>query len=164
MTTSLELELRGAARTLAFGRVLGETCPGALTLCLRGHLGAGKTTLVKGLAAGLGVAHEDDVTSPTFLRMVRYDQTGSTSLVHVDAYRLGSDDEVFELGLTDEFRGDALVAVEWPGNIESSLPADRLEVALAHRGPEARGVELSATGPLAGAWLAAFAARWEGEA
>lgn len=151
---ALRDELRGADATLELGRRLGRACPGAAVLCLRGHLGAGKTTLVKGLAEGLGVARADEVPSPTFLRLVRYEASDGPDLVHVDAYRLSTEDEVFELGLAEDLEGGAIVALEWPGNIESSLPADRLEIELEHRGPAARGLLVRATGPVSAAWLA----------
>ena len=107
MTTSARSEERldGHGATVALGRRLALAFPPATSgvLLLSGHLGAGKTTLVKGLAAGLGVADADEVTSPTFLRVVRYD--GPPDLVHVDAYRMTGAADVFELGLDEDLAG-----------------------------------------------------------
>jgi tRNA threonylcarbamoyladenosine biosynthesis protein TsaE len=122
-------------------------------LALSGHLGAGKTTLVKGLAEGLGVAPAADVTSPTFLRLVRFD--GRTPLVHVDAYRMRGPGDFVELGLDEEIAAGALVAVEWPEIVEAALPVDRLALSLDHVDESRRLVRLEAGGPQAAAWLAA---------
>ena len=154
--------LRGDAATRALGRLLAETLPergradGAV-LCLSGQLGAGKTTLVKGLAEGLGVADERDVTSPTFLRLVRYE--GTPDLVHVDAYRMGGSADVQDLGLHEDLAGGAVVAVEWPEMIEEALPDDRLTVELGHRATGARSARITAGGPLSRVWLAALERR-----
>ncbi len=125
-------------------------------LCLSGQLGAGKTTLVKGLAEGLGVAAARDVTSPTFLRMTRFE--GAPDLVHVDAYRMAGAGDVHELGLDEDLAGGAVVAVEWPEMIAEALPADRLTLHLEHRGEECRTVRFEAAGARAAAWLARLAA------
>jgi len=159
MTTSAtrEAELRGAAATQELGRAVGAALAPetAGVLCLSGHLGAGKTTFVKGLAEGLGVAAARDVTSPTFLRMIRFDppRPGLPTLVHVDAYRMASAADVVELGLDEDLAGRAVVALEWPENVAEALPAERLEVHLEHLGEHARRVRLIARGSHAIAWL-----------
>jgi tRNA threonylcarbamoyladenosine biosynthesis protein TsaE len=159
MTTSgaRELVLRGAAATTGLGRRLGrallaEGLPVGGVLALSGHLGAGKTTLVKGLAEGLGVARGRDVTSPTFLRVVRYE--GPLPLVHVDAYRFAGPGDVVELGLDLDLAGGACVAVEWAETVALALPADRLLVELDHVDEGTRRARLSAGGPSSAAWLA----------
>ncbi len=155
MSTSAarELTLAGPGATVVLGRELAAALAPATAgvLCLSGHLGAGKTTLVKGLAEGLGVAEAREVTSPTFLRVVRFE--GSPSLVHVDAYRMSGPDDVVELGLDEDLAGGAVVALEWPEIVAAALPADRLEVALAHVDESARNVRISAHGAASSAWL-----------
>lgn len=148
--------LRGDAATRALGRVLGAALAPETTgvLCLSGQLGAGKTTLVKGLAEGLGVAAARDVTSPTFLRLVRFEEQGRPVLVHVDAYRMNGAGDVFELGLEEDLAGGAVVALEWPENVEAAIPADHLRVDLDHVDDGARRVRISAGGPRASAWFA----------
>jgi tRNA threonylcarbamoyl adenosine modification protein YjeE len=122
-------------------------------LALSGHLGAGKTTLVKGLAEGLGVAESRDVVSPTFLRVVRFE--GDVPLVHVDAYRMRGPADIVELALDEDMAGGACVAVEWPEMVEAALPDDRLVVRLDHVSDESRRATLSAAGPDSSRWLAA---------
>ena len=115
--------------------------PGDLVF-LRGELGAGKTTLVRAVARGLGV--EGPVTSPTFTVAQRYE--GRVPVAHVDAYRLGGpDDEEAEL-LRSALADDAVGFVEWPDAISAALPAPRLEVELRHRGGDRRLVLLDAAG------------------
>jgi tRNA threonylcarbamoyladenosine biosynthesis protein TsaE len=122
-------------------------------VALSGHLGAGKTTFVKGLAEGLGVAAARDVVSPTFLRAVRFE--GEVPLVHVDAYRMKGPGDFVELGLDEDIASGACVAVEWAELVEAALPADRLVVRLDHAAEDRRAVRVEATGPSARAWLVA---------
>ena len=120
-------------------------------IALQGELGAGKTVFVQGLAAGLHVAGR--VTSPTFVIMRRH-QTPSEIpadnppvLYHVDAYRLGSGNELLYMGL-DDWLEDGVVAVEWAQNVLDALPPDRLEIGLSSAG-ESRIMAMSAHGPRA---------------
>jgi tRNA threonylcarbamoyladenosine biosynthesis protein TsaE len=101
---------RSEQETLDFGRTLAESLPIPARLLLVGDLGAGKTTLTRGLAAGFGV-DPDDVSSPTFTLVNRY--SGRIPVYHIDLYRIGPD-ETFELGL-DEILDDprAAVIIEW---------------------------------------------------
>lgn len=139
---------------MELGRRLGRAARSrGGVVALSGHLGAGKTTLVKGLAEGLGVAEPRDVVSPTFLRAVRFE--GDVPLVHVDAYRMKGPADVVELGLDEDMAGRACVAVEWPEMVEGALPADRLVVRLDHASDESRVAALSATGPESALWLGA---------
>jgi tRNA threonylcarbamoyladenosine biosynthesis protein TsaE len=123
-------------------------------VALSGHLGAGKTTFVKGLAEGLKVAPARDVVSPTFLRVVRFE--GPTPLVHVDAYRMRGPADFVELGLDEETAAGACVAVEWPEIVASALPDDRLLVELEHVDERTRRVRVCAGGPDSATALAAL--------
>jgi tRNA threonylcarbamoyladenosine biosynthesis protein TsaE len=157
MTTSgaVELTLVGADATTELGRRIGAAARGVGgVVALSGHLGAGKTTLVKGLAEGLGVSAARDVVSPTFLRVVRFD--GPVPLVHVDAYRMRGPADVVELGLDEDMAGGACVAVEWPEIVEGALPPDRLRVELSHVDESKRRAALSAGGPRSARWLASI--------
>lgn len=162
MTTSAthELTLTGEVETLALGRALGRALAPAAggVLCLSGHLGAGKTTLVKGLAEGLGVARAPEVTSPTFLRVVRFEPAtdDGVALVHVDAYRMKGPQDVVELGLDVDMAGGACVALEWPQNVAAAIPGDHLRVALEHVDEGRRTARLVAGGQESAAWLARF--------
>jgi tRNA threonylcarbamoyladenosine biosynthesis protein TsaE len=156
MTTSpaVDLVLVGHAATLELGRRLGRALAPARrgVVALSGHLGAGKTTFVKGLAEGLRCADARDVVSPTFLRVVRFE--GDPPLVHVDAFRMRGPEDVVELGLDEDLAGGAVVALEWPEVVAAALPADRIDVALSHAAEDRRGVRVTAGGPESAAWLA----------
>lgn len=150
------------ADTLELGRRLGQLLAGGGVVALSGELGAGKTTLVQGLAAGLGI--QDRVTSPTFTLVNEYQGRQGRRLLHIDLYRLGERPEnalaesaTFGLsdllGGSDLWQGDAdqpVVAVEWAERVAALLPADYLEVRLAHvDGAEhAREIRCVAHGPL----------------
>lgn len=124
--------------TVALGRALGAGLfPGAV-VALVGELGGGKTTLVRGLAAGLGV--RDAVTSPSFTLMHEYD--GPVPLFHFDAWMAGREAGFLEDGGADYLGGEGVAVVEWADRIEALLPRPRLSVTLAHRSPEERRIEL----------------------
>ncbi len=112
--------------------------PGDIVL-LRGDLGAGKTTLVRGAARALGV--EGPVTSPTFTIANQY--AGRVPVAHLDAWRLGDvDDE--EMGLALEAIGDEGVAfIEWPDSIAAGLPCARVAVDIDHGGGDTRVIRLT---------------------
>jgi tRNA threonylcarbamoyladenosine biosynthesis protein TsaE len=119
----------------ALGRRLAAMLrPGDLVV-LNGALGTGKTTLVQGIGAGLGV--RGPVTSPTFvIARVHPSLTGGPALVHADAYRLTSPAEVDDLDL-DASLETSVTVVEWGGGLAEGLAADRLEVSIAVAGPGA---------------------------
>ena len=119
----------------ALGRRLAAMLrPGDLVV-LNGALGTGKTTLVQGIGAGLGV--RGPVTSPTFvIARVHPSLTGGPALVHADAYRLASPAEVDDLDL-DASLETSVTVVEWGGGLAEALAADRLEVSIALAGPGA---------------------------
>ena len=128
--TAVTVEVPTAADMRALGARLASVLrPGDLLL-LSGDLGAGKTTLTQGIGAGLGV--RGAVTSPTFvIARVHPSESGGPALVHVDAYRLGSLDEVDDLDL-DASLEDSVTVVEWGEGKVEGLAADRLELVL-HR-------------------------------
>lgn len=131
------------AETREFGRKLGARLrPGDL-LCLQGDLGAGKTTLTQGLAAGWGSA--DPVSSPTFVVVNLYRAADGKPLYHMDAYRLENLAEAAQLGL-DEMLAEGALIVEWPERIAALLPANRLWLTIEHAAENERKITL--TGPL----------------
>jgi tRNA threonylcarbamoyladenosine biosynthesis protein TsaE len=125
---------------------LGRTFAGLLTppkiVLLRGDLGAGKTTLVKGIAAGFGAAAEDDVTSPTFTLVHEYRGPGA-SLYHIDLYRVDTPRQLETLGIDDLVSDKSVLLIEWG---EKFLRFERerdLEIALERTGESARKVRVS---------------------
>jgi tRNA threonylcarbamoyladenosine biosynthesis protein TsaE len=119
--------------TLALGERIAEILlPAPKLVVLRGEVGAGKTTLVKGIATALGAANEEDVTSPTFTLVHEY--TGPRVRVyHLDLYRLETERELATLGI-DEMAAetDALVLVEWGERFESIVSRMDAEIAMEH--------------------------------
>ncbi|MGQ9478202.1 MAG: tRNA (adenosine(37)-N6)-threonylcarbamoyltransferase complex ATPase subunit type 1 TsaE, partial [Candidatus Bipolaricaulia bacterium] len=114
--------------TTALGeRLAQELKPGAC-LALVGELGAGKTTLIKGLARGLGIA-EDEVLSPTFV-LIREYRTGRLPLFHVDAYRITKAEELQEIGLEEYLLSEGITVIEWADRVPQAIPRGCLEVRL----------------------------------
>lgn len=137
-----------AADTRAWGQRLAARLRAGDVVVLTGELGAGKTTLTQGLADGLGV--RGPITSPTFvIARVHPSLVGGPALVHVDAYRLGSFDELEDLDLEASL-ADSVTLVEWGGGIAEGLADDRLDIDI-RRGldpdDETRLVFLAGRGP-----------------
>jgi tRNA threonylcarbamoyladenosine biosynthesis protein TsaE len=137
-----------AAETQALGFALAAAITPPLTIALRGNLGAGKTTFVQGLAAGLGVRSR--VSSPTFVLVNEYQGAEDLRLVHVDTYRLGAatDAEAAGMGLEELFEDEhAVVAVEWADRVAELLPPDHLLVELEYgEAVDARSIRISGWG------------------
>jgi tRNA threonylcarbamoyladenosine biosynthesis protein TsaE len=122
---------------MAVGREIAAMLQAPQTLILRGDLGAGKTTLVKGIAAGMGLADAAEVTSPTFTLVHEYG-----GLFHLDLYRLEKERELDALGL-DEMMLDAVVLVEWGEKFPSLVARADGEITIAHGGGDARVITLA---------------------
>ncbi|MFG1941742.1 tRNA (adenosine(37)-N6)-threonylcarbamoyltransferase complex ATPase subunit type 1 TsaE [Nonomuraea sp. NPDC048826] len=140
------MRLRTVEETRAYGsRLASRLRPGDL-LVLSGALGAGKTTLVQGIAEGLKV--RGPITSPTFvIARVHPSLRGGPALVHVDAYRLGGDLEVDDLDL-DASLEESVTVVEWGEGLVEGLSDDRLEIHIDREsGDDARVVTLRGVGP-----------------
>lgn len=126
MTSEVHVELADAAAMRDFGRALAAVLRAGDLVLLSGALGAGKTTLTQGIGAGLGVRGQ--VASPTFIiARVHPSLVGGPALVHVDAYRLGSLDQVEALDL-DASLEESVTVVEWGEGLVETLAPDRLEV------------------------------------
>lgn len=124
---SPSLHLRDESATLAAGERLAGALPSRLTIYLRGDLGAGKTTLTRGLLRGLGFAGK--VKSPTYTLVEPYKDSRIT-VYHFDFYRFTHADEFLEAGLDEYFEGDGIRLVEWPDRAHPYLCAADLEVEL----------------------------------
>ena len=145
--------LPSSTATEAFGRIIGRSLAGGETLALSGELGAGKTALVRGIAAGLGMP-SNQVTSPTFVLIHEYE--GRLPLIHVDLYRLRSAAEAEGIGLQEYFHGNIVTAIEWADKFPELLPSDRFELTLQHKTPTTRTARMIARGPRATTLLAAL--------
>jgi len=135
--------LRSATDTEELGRFIGRSLRGGEVLALYGELGTGKTTLVRGIATGLGVPSHI-VNSPTFVLIHEYQ--GRVPFAHADLYRIQAQPELQHIGLSDYLDGQTVVAIEWADKGLFELPDDRLEVHLSHRSARTRQVVLRARG------------------
>ena len=116
---------RSESDTVALGQRLARELPARRTVLLIGNLGAGKTTLAKGIVSGLGAAPPEEVSSPTFTLIHEY---GGGRVYHVDLYRLEDLREVSTLGLDEIFDRDAIVLIEWGERFPQILPPRRTEI------------------------------------
>ena len=121
----MELLSHSPDETEAVGARLAEALAPGSVVAFTGDLGAGKTAFTRGLARGLGVP--DRVTSPTFTIVNEY-EGGRLPLFHFDMYRLGSADELFDIGWEDYLRRGGVCAVEWSENIAGALEPDAVRV------------------------------------
>jgi len=128
--SSIEILTHSAEETIAQGRKLGARLKPPVLILLSGDLGAGKTTLTKGLAAGLGAADEDEVTSPTFTLIHKYDR--GARAYHIDLYRITDAHDLGTLGIEDIFSEAAVVIVEWPEKLSLNLDWPVLRIHLSH--------------------------------
>jgi tRNA threonylcarbamoyladenosine biosynthesis protein TsaE len=127
--------------TIALGERLARTLPPGATVLLIGNLGAGKTTLAKGIVQGLGAAPADEVSSPTFTLIHEYGVP--PAVYHVDLYRLDSARDAATLGLDELFDGPAMVLVEWGERFPELMPPDHVEIRLRTLSDEEREIELA---------------------
>ena len=127
--------------TIALGERLARTLPPGATVLLIGNLGAGKTTLAKGIVQGLGAAPADEVSSPTFTLIHEYGVP--PAVYHVDLYRLDSARDAATLGLDELFDGSALVLVEWGERFPELMPPGHVEIRLRTLSDDQREIELA---------------------
>jgi tRNA threonylcarbamoyladenosine biosynthesis protein TsaE len=146
----IELDAPTVEDTRAIGAALAELLQAGDGVALTGELGAGKTTLVQGVARGLGFAGH--VVSPTFTLVREY--PGRLRIHHVDVYRLERVQDVLELGFEEMVDADGVLLVEWGDAVEGLLPAEHLSVELTVPQDERRRLVVTGTG-------ASWAIRWE---
>jgi tRNA threonylcarbamoyladenosine biosynthesis protein TsaE len=147
---AMSIELRRSAapdETERIGAALARRLAPGTVVTLEGDLGAGKTCFVRGLARGLG-ADPAGVSSPTFVLEHRHPTDDGHELVHIDAYRIRSADDLASIGFDELLaRGDAVVAIEWPSRIAAALPAVRVDVRIRHVGEDEREIEIEDVRP-----------------
>jgi tRNA threonylcarbamoyladenosine biosynthesis protein TsaE len=140
MKSVQRFETRSDDETQAVGRQLAAQLPAHGVVLLIGDLGAGKTTLTKGIAEGRGAARAEDVSSPTFTLIQEY---GDPVLIyHVDLYRLDTEEQARRLGLDDLFDAPALVLIEWGDRFPEMFPPETPIIRLHRTGEEERSIEL----------------------
>lgn len=142
LVDSREIPLPDAAATLALGHRLGARLEAGDVVCLKGDLGAGKTTLARG-AIEAWTGAQEEAPSPTYTLVQTYEGPKG-ELWHCDLYRLKRPEDAWELGLEDAFVSAACL-IEWPERLQGLTPRDRLDIDLAPEG-EGRRARLSAHG------------------
>jgi tRNA threonylcarbamoyladenosine biosynthesis protein TsaE len=141
-----EFTTQSGADTIEVGRKLVKLLKPPQLLILRGDLGTGKTTLVKGIADALDAAETEEVTSPTFTLVHEYDGTRDGSpvkLFHLDVYRLEGERQLETLGLDELLTPDALVLVEWGEKFKSIKKKATGEIAITSTGGDARKITVT---------------------
>jgi len=126
MKSGFSILVKTIQETERIGEILGRKATGGDVLCLRGDLGAGKTTLTQSIAKGLEVPGKYYVSSPSFAILHEY--SGRIPLYHMDFYRLSNSDEVIDLGFEELFYLDGLTVIEWPERAEDILPERRIDI------------------------------------
>ena len=123
-----EVITRSSEETIELGRAIAAGLKPPALVLLSGELGAGKTTLTKGIVSGLGVAPEDQVTSPTFTLVHKY--SDGATVYHVDLYRVGDFHDLESLGLEDLLTEHAVVIIEWPEKftLRTDWPVVRIQL------------------------------------
>lgn len=137
---SREFLTHSSEETILRGREIGARLKAPALVLLSGDLGAGKTTLTKGLASGLGAASEDEVTSPTFTLVHKYG--GSAPVYHVDLYRIADFHDLETLGLEDVFAERAVVIVEWPDKLTLRTDWPIVRIRLEHIAEDTRRISI----------------------
>jgi tRNA threonylcarbamoyladenosine biosynthesis protein TsaE len=149
-----EFITRSAEETIAKGREIARRLHPPVLVLLKGDLGAGKTTLTKGIISGLGASREEDVTSPTFNLVHEFGNhhpAGSPpqagphpcKVYHVDLYRIESFHDLESLGLEDALSERAIVIIEWPEHFTLRTDWPTIEIRLDHAGGDSRKIAIS---------------------
>lgn len=141
MKSGFSIRAKTVQETERIGEILGRKATGGDVFCLRGDLGAGKTTLTQSIARGLEVEDEYYVSSPSFAILHEY--SGRIPLYHMDFYRLSDSDEVIDLGFEELFYMDGLTVIEWPERAEDILPESRIDIDISLEEDEERILSFS---------------------
>jgi tRNA threonylcarbamoyladenosine biosynthesis protein TsaE len=137
-----EITTHSAEETIAFGRMLAKLLTPPKLVLLRGDLGAGKTTLVKGIAAAFEAAAEEDVTSPTFTLVHEY-RGPRANLYHIDLYRIDTPRELETLGLDDLRSDNSILLIEWGEKFPRLQRECDVEIALERDGESGRRIKVN---------------------
>jgi tRNA threonylcarbamoyladenosine biosynthesis protein TsaE len=138
------IQTRSTLETIRIGKRIGRLLKVGDVVALVGELGAGKTQLIKGLAAGVGIGNPTYISSPSFTLINEY--PGKIPFYHIDLFRLEREKEAEELGLEDYFQGGGITAIEWADKIPSLLPKEMLLIHIVYTGKNTRSIEIRGKG------------------
>jgi tRNA threonylcarbamoyladenosine biosynthesis protein TsaE len=137
----VEFTTHSAEETIAYGRKLAAQLAPPKLVLLRGDLGAGKTTMVKGIAEAFEAASQDDVTSPTFTLVHEY-RGPRVTVIHIDLYRIDTEKELATLGLDDYMRDDTILLIEWGEKFPRLVKEKDVEIAIERVSENERKINL----------------------
>jgi tRNA threonylcarbamoyladenosine biosynthesis protein TsaE len=149
---------KSAEETFRLGKKMGELLPRGSVIALCGELGSGKTLLAKGIARGMQVANEGEVTSPSFTLVNEYQ--GRCKIYHVDLYRLQNVQQIEDLGWEEMIFGSGVTLIEWPEKVLHLLPEDRIEIFLEWVGEEERDLEFQSKGKIGKELILRLREKW----
>jgi len=136
-----EITTHSPEETIDFGRTLTELLAPPKLVLLRGELGAGKTTVIKGIAAGFQAASEEDVTSPTFTLVHEY-RGPDANLYHIDLYRVDTPRQLETLGMDDLFTENSVLLIEWGEKFPRFARERDVEIILERLGENSRRIQI----------------------
>jgi len=139
-TLGEEIITHSGDETIEWGRTFAKRLTAPVLVLLTGDLGSGKTTLTKGIVAGLGAAQEDEVTSPTFTLVHVYG--GSRKVYHADLYRIERFQDFESLGMEDIFASPGIAILEWSERFPIKAPWPVVRITLEHLGTDARRIRI----------------------
>jgi tRNA threonylcarbamoyladenosine biosynthesis protein TsaE len=137
----MEFHTKSSDETIALGKKIGTALKLGDILGFYGELGSGKTTMIKGIAIGLGVKEKDLVKSPSFVMILEY--KGNYNVYHIDLYRIKDDEELSSIGFDDYLYGDGVCLIEWAEKAGNELPENTIKVELEVTNPDQRKVKIS---------------------
>jgi tRNA threonylcarbamoyladenosine biosynthesis protein TsaE len=141
-----EIQSNSSDETISIGREIGASLVAPVLILLTGELGAGKTTLTKGIASGAGAAQEEEITSPTFTLIHKYTDGAKSAkrpaVYHIDLYRIESRPDLETLGLDDIFNERAIVIVEWPERLILPTNWPMVRIKLEHVAEDVRKITI----------------------
>jgi len=142
MNNVKEIISESVEKTFEIGKKIGSLLESGKIVCFTGPLGSGKTTLIKGIAAGAGAKNPQHVNSPTFVIVNEYD--GKFHIFHIDAYRINTLEEFAALGFEDYIGPDSVVLIEWADKVEKALDGyDRIGIEMKHKDQNSRIIKIA---------------------
>ncbi len=137
----MEFHTQSSQETIELGKRIGAILKPGDILAFYGDLGSGKTTMIKGIALGLGVQEQDIVKSPSFIMVNEY--KGRCPIYHIDLYRVKNLTEVLSIGFDDYLYGDGISLIEWAEKAEAELPKSIIKISLAALNVVERKISIS---------------------
>lgn len=136
----MEFHTKSSEETIELGKKIGTALKPGDILAFYGELGSGKTTMIKGIALGLGVKEQDIVKSPSFIMVNEY--KGRCPIFHIDLYRVKNTKEILSIGFDDYLYDNGVSLIEWAEKAEKELPENIIKVELEVINPDERKVKI----------------------